>query len=76
MRRDAERFGVNSAKYVNHEFEKHQIKTVGAEIREINKAKRTKKRRTWKMRIESALYALNQRKNMKKKERGLNNGKL
>lgn len=67
MRRDAERLGVKSSKYVNHEFEKHQIAKYGAEIREINKAKGTKKRRTWKLRITSALDALKTRKEMRKK---------
>ena len=76
MRRDAERYGVNSAKYVNHEFEKYQIKKYGAEIREINKAKGTKKRRTWRERIESVIYAVKERQNIKNKERALNNGKF
>lgn len=66
MRADAERLGVKSSKYVNHEFEKHQIKKYGAEIREINKAKGTKKRRTWRMRITSALDALDSRRSNKK----------
>lgn len=67
MRRDAERLGVNSSKYVNRKFEQHQIAKVGAEIREINKAKGTKKRRTWRERIASALYALEQKKDEKRK---------
>lgn len=55
MRKIAEVNGVKASTFVHNEFDRHQIKEVGATTREINKAKGTHKRRTRKQRIATAL---------------------
>lgn len=55
LRVEAERMGTKPSKYVRRMFDKQQVKKYGATVREINQAKGTHKRRTWKSRIATAL---------------------
>ena len=57
MRREAEFHGAKASKFVKNEFDRYQIKKVGATVRKLNQAKGTHKRRTWKTRIEASFDA-------------------
>lgn len=51
LRSSAEEYGVKPSKYVHKQFENRQVKKYGLKRREINKAKGTHPKRTWKNRI-------------------------
>ena len=51
LRKQAEKIGVKSSRYVASNFDKYQVDKYGKTRRRINQAKGTHARRTWKNRI-------------------------
>ena len=62
LRREAERKKTKPSKWVNREFDRIQIKKYGIERREINKAKGTHKKSSWRVRCELAVMKAKDRK--------------
>lgn len=69
LRREAERKKIKPSKWVNREFDRIQIKKYGIEQREINKAKGTHKKSSWKTRIELAIMKAKERIEKAEKEK-------
>lgn len=69
LRREAERKKIKPSKWVNREFDRIQIKKHGIEQREINKAKGTHKKSSWKTRIELAIMKAKERIEKAEKEK-------
>ncbi len=57
IRSNAERGGYKPSKAVKSEWDKFQIKRIGATARKINQAKATHKKRTWTSRINAEIEA-------------------
>ena len=51
LRSKAERMRVKPSRFVGAEFDKIQVKRYGSTRRDVNQAKGTHKRSTWKQRI-------------------------
>lgn len=69
LRREAERKKIKPSKWVNHEFDRLQIKKYGIEQREINKEKGTNKKSTWRQRITFAIEKAKERRERTNKKR-------
>ena len=69
IRREAERKKIKPSKWVNREFDRIQIKKYGVEQREINKAKGTNKKSTWRPRIAFAIEKAKERRERGQKRR-------
>lgn len=62
LRREAERKKIKPSKWVNREFDRIQIKKYGIEQRELNKAKGTHKKSSWRTRFELAIMKAKERR--------------
>lgn len=69
LRREAERKKIKSSKWVNREFDRLQIKKYGIAQREINKAKGTSKKSTWRTKIAFAIEKARERRERAEKKR-------
>lgn len=55
LRTEAKQKGLKPSKYIKYNFDRHQIKKHGLIKRRKNQAKGTHERKTWPMRIATAL---------------------
>ena len=69
LRREAERKKIKPSKWVAREFDRIQIKKYGIEQREINKAKGTHKKSSWRARIVFAIEKAKERRERANKKK-------